>query len=188
MDSTPRAYRLKASNAAPPISTLIGTFPAIGLFAFVVHYRLLGWPFALLHEFVGRIDASLLRAILNFAGYQVAGFGTIVFRPSENFGIDIFAGCSSSFVAAAVIPGFVIAVLGLRGTFRKSDAAYLAGLLLITVGLNWLRLLGTGASQDGYRYWHDGNGASLLAAIYALLVLGAAYRATRDTVRGQVTR
>ena len=27
MDSTPRAYRLKASNAAPPISTLIGTFP-----------------------------------------------------------------------------------------------------------------------------------------------------------------
>jgi hypothetical protein len=26
-DSTPRAYRLKAGNACPPISTLIGTFP-----------------------------------------------------------------------------------------------------------------------------------------------------------------
>ena len=29
MDSTPRAYRLKASNAAPPISTSIGTSPLI---------------------------------------------------------------------------------------------------------------------------------------------------------------
>jgi hypothetical protein len=27
VDSTPRAYRLKASNAAPLISTLVGTFP-----------------------------------------------------------------------------------------------------------------------------------------------------------------
>jgi site-specific recombinase XerD len=29
VDSTPRAYRLKASNAAPPISTLIGTLPIV---------------------------------------------------------------------------------------------------------------------------------------------------------------
>jgi hypothetical protein len=28
VDSTPRAYRLKASNAAPPISTSPGTFPS----------------------------------------------------------------------------------------------------------------------------------------------------------------
>jgi hypothetical protein len=28
VESAPRAYRLKASNAAPPISTSIGTIPA----------------------------------------------------------------------------------------------------------------------------------------------------------------
>ena len=31
MDSTPRAYRLKASNAAPPISTFPGAIPLGGL-------------------------------------------------------------------------------------------------------------------------------------------------------------
>jgi hypothetical protein len=30
VDSTPRAYRLKASNAAPPISTFAGAIPAMG--------------------------------------------------------------------------------------------------------------------------------------------------------------
>jgi len=29
VDSTPRAYRLKASNAAPPISTFPGAIPSI---------------------------------------------------------------------------------------------------------------------------------------------------------------
>jgi hypothetical protein len=29
VDSTPRAYRLKASNAAPLISTSVGTFPIV---------------------------------------------------------------------------------------------------------------------------------------------------------------
>src|SRR5262249_48151096 len=31
VESAPRAYRLKASNAAPPISTSIGTIPTAGI-------------------------------------------------------------------------------------------------------------------------------------------------------------
>jgi len=31
VESSPRAYRLKAGNAAPPISTSIGTFPRIAI-------------------------------------------------------------------------------------------------------------------------------------------------------------
>jgi hypothetical protein len=49
VDSTPRAYWLKASNAAPLISTSVGTFPAnvyagiigIGLCGFVLDQALL---------------------------------------------------------------------------------------------------------------------------------------------------
>jgi hypothetical protein len=36
VDSTPRAYRLKASNAAPLISTLAGTFPQGMIFDAVI--------------------------------------------------------------------------------------------------------------------------------------------------------
>ncbi len=52
MDSTPRAYRLKASNAAPPISTLIGTFPT--------NVDVTGRPQS------GRIDLTQIGAIASF--------------------------------------------------------------------------------------------------------------------------
>jgi len=160
----------------------------IGLFAFVAQYLLDTGPFLWLHELVSRLDASVLRAVLNFAGYDVGGAGTFVAHPSENFAINIVTGCSSSHVVAIVAPGFIITVLGLRGSLRRSDLGYLAGLLAATVCLNWLRLLPTAISRAGYQFWHDGTGASMLAATYAVLVLGMGYWATRETKLGQAAQ
>src|ERR1700692_4853770 len=42
VDSTPRAYRLKASNAAPPISTFPGAIPLVRLGTTSSHQRFLG--------------------------------------------------------------------------------------------------------------------------------------------------
>jgi hypothetical protein len=48
VDSTPRAYRLKASNAAPPISTFPGTIPhrpelSLQRFVLVFYSKLESW-------------------------------------------------------------------------------------------------------------------------------------------------
>ena len=160
----------------------------IGLFAFVAQYLLNAGPFLWLHELVSRLDASVLRAVLNFVGYDVGGAGSFVVHPSESFAINIVTSCSSSHVAAIVAPGFIIAVLGLRGSLRKSDLGYLAGLLAATVCLNWLRLMPTALSRAGYQFWHNGTGASMLAAAYAVLVLGMAYWAVRGTTPRQAAQ
>ena len=52
VDSTPRAYRLKASNAAPPISTFAGAIPIFAeyeqdLCQVTLHHKLgqIGWGY-----------------------------------------------------------------------------------------------------------------------------------------------
>jgi hypothetical protein len=156
---------------------------AIGMFAFTAQYLLLAGPFIWLHAFVGGLDAAILRVILRALGYDVTGYGTFVIRASQNFAIDVQEGCSSSYIAAIAIPGFVITILGLRGWFRRADFGYATGLLAAVVLVNWLRLIPIALSHEGWLYWHEGEGSSIVAAIDALIIVGMAYWAIAQTRR-----
>ncbi len=161
---------------------------AIGLFAFISQYLLLAGPFIWLHTLVGRIDASVMRWVLQTAGYDITGYGTLVVRASQNFATDVQWGCSSSNVAAIAIPGFVITILGFRGWIRGSDLAYLAVLLAAVVLINWLRLIPIELSREGWLYWHEGNGSSIVAAINGLVIVGLGYLATVHSNPRRVSR
>jgi hypothetical protein len=155
---------------------------AIGMFAFTAQYLLQAGPFIWLHAFVGSLDAAVVRVLLRALGYDdVTGYGTFVIRTSQNFAIDVQEGCSSSYVAVVAIAGFAITVLGLRGGFRRADIGCAAGLLGVVVFINWLRLIPTALSHDGWLYWHEGQGSSIIAAVDALAIVGMAYLAIART-------
>jgi len=161
---------------------------AIGVFVFIAQYLLLGGPFLWVHDAVANADAWITRHLLNLAGFGVTGSGPFILRPGVNFGVDIVWGCTSSYVAAMVAPGFIIVVLALRRAWRQFDFAWLAGLLLVTYAMNIVRLLLTSVSPEGHRFWHDGDGAAVFAITYMLLVVGFGFWATRQSRRPQIAR
>ena len=91
-------------------------------------------------------------------------------------------------MAAPVGAAFVIAVLALRRGWRRSDAGWLAGLLLATFGVNLLRLALTSVSSELHRFWHDGDGTAAFAVGYMLLVAAFSLLATREQRRGAATQ
>jgi len=154
--------------------------PFVFAFAlFFAQYAFGYGPFIWLHSLVGQLDAGAVRVLLTAAGYAVGGSGSVVVAPARDFAVDVNYGCSSSFVIARVVPAFLIVVLGLRGALRAGDFAYLAVLAAITVCINLVRLMPVALSRAGYAFWHDGLGASMLSALYAVLILAAAAAAMR---------
>ena len=154
-------------------------FFAVGLFAFIGQYLLLTGPFIWLHDASALGDAWLTRHVMNLAGFGVIGAGTFIMRPAADFGVNVVWGCSSSYAAAAVAPGFVIVVLALRLGWRRTDIGWLALLLLATFGVNLVRLVLTSISRDEHRFWHDGAGSAVFAVGYMVLVGAFAAMATR---------
>lgn len=152
---------------------------AIAFALFFAQYLFSFGPFVWLHNLVANADAAALRGLLAAAGYDMAGAGTIVVHRSANFVVDVNTGCTSSYVLGLVVPGFLILVLGIRGAFRKTDAIFLAALIFLSVCVNLLRLMPIALSREGFLFWHEGFGVSLLAALYAGLIVSASYAATR---------
>ncbi len=101
----------------------------------------------------------------------------MVINQSTNFGIDIMEGCASTALAASTVPGFFISVLGLRGRFRATDAAFLALLLVSTFVLNWARLCPMVFSRENCEYWHNGDGTAVVSLALGLMVIGIAWLA-----------
>lgn len=156
---------------------------AIGLFAFIAQYLMLAGPFIWLHDASALGDAWLTRHVMNLAGFGVVGAGTFIMSPAADFGVNVVWGCTTSYAAAAVAPGFVIVVLALRRGWRRSDFGWLAGLLLATFGVNLVRLVLTSISREEHQFWHDGAGSAVFAVGYMVLVGAFAAMATRKQRR-----
>ncbi|WP_448956412.1 hypothetical protein [Labrys neptuniae] len=156
---------------------------AFALLAFVMQFVLLGWPFLALHNIVGLFDAGLVRAVLQMMGQGVSGDGTFILRPGDNIGFDVMWGCATSTTLVQNLAAYAIIAAGLGGALRHSDRAAFVIIIGATFAMNWLRLILICASREGYLIWHEGTGASFLAAFYAVLILGLAYYRARP---GQV--
>jgi len=152
---------------------------AIALCLFFSQYAFSAGPLIWLHTLVGTFDATMARELLKAAGLEVGGAGSLIIRPSQNFAVDVSYGCSTSYVVGLAVPGFLIMVLGLRRSFRAMDAAYLAALIFIILIFNWARLTVIAVGPAMYEFWHQGLGASLYSALDAVLILAAAFAATR---------
>ena len=152
---------------------------ALGLTLFLQQSNPLLGAFGALHNRVASFDGFVLRHALRLAGQDVTGVSSVVYNESANFGIDILSGCASSMPLIPVLTGFVLTVLALRRSLAARDLAFSAGLVLATFVVNWLRLAPAALSKGGYAYWHDGGGASIVAAAYAALAVGVGYGAAR---------
>jgi len=154
---------------------------AIAQAVFVLQFVVTGWPFLALHNLVGRLDASAVRLWLNILGQDAVGFGTYLFLPSKSLAFDVMWGCASSTTILPIALAFIVVTLGLRGRMLRADLAWLLAIGAIGLVLNWLRLILICWSADGYRFWHEGQGALVFAALDAFVALSAAYLATRRT-------
>jgi hypothetical protein len=152
---------------------------AICVTLFVFQYIFQSGPFLWLHESIGRVDAAVLRGLLAEAGYVANGFGPMVYLEGSTHGVNVMGACSSSHVVGTMTAGYLIIVAGLRGRFVADDASWLAGLLVTTICVNWLRLAPMVVSPQGHAFWHDGLGASIVSLVYAALVLAAVHVATK---------
>ena len=130
------------------------------------------------------MDATVLRSGLLEFGYSVGGFGPIIIGPDGKHGVNVMGACSSSQVIGTVGVGYLLIVLGRRGYLEGRDWTWLGLLLSATLVLNWFRLAPMALSPEGHAYWHDGDGAGLVALAYAAATIGVAMAATRDVDAG----
>ncbi|PRH89230.1 hypothetical protein C5L14_01145 [Labrys okinawensis] len=152
---------------------------SVALLAFTAQFVLLGWPFLVLHNVVGLLDAAIVRTALQTAGQDVSGHGTYILRPADAIGFDVMWGCASSTTLVQNLTAYAIIAVGLGGPLRRSDSTAFLLVTGATLALNWLRLVLICASKDGYLTWHEGTGANILAAFYAVLILVLAYYRAR---------
>lgn len=147
---------------------------ALGLSAFLIKYNPV--PAALnIHAVVAEWDAALLAAILADLGVPIIRQGTIIAQPAIGFGVDVQTGCATSSAVIAAVSGYVLMVLALRG--RLVWALLLDVTLLVTVVwlVNLARLTPMAISREGHAYWHEGEGAQIVAAAFMALALGAGW-------------
>lgn len=121
-------------------------------------------------------DAAVIKMLMRLFVSPTSGVGAIV-APDAGFAIDITGGCSSAIIAANALEGFLVLVLGLRGRFCRSDLAWAAALIASMHLLNWIRLFAMALSEDRYEFWHNGNGAALIAFMGGALTCLAAWKA-----------
>jgi hypothetical protein len=152
---------------------------AFALLAFIAQFVLLGWPFLVLHNVIGLLDATVVRTALQMAGQAVSGYGTYILRPADNIGFDVMWGCATSTTLVQNLTAYAIIATGFGGPLRRSDRKAFLLIIGTTFALNWLRLVLICASKEGYLVWHEGTGASFLAAVYAVLILALAYHRAR---------
>lgn len=159
---------------------------ALAQFLFVIQYIGQGWPFLALHNVVGALDASVIRSAAHLLGLDVSGYGTFIVRPSLKVAFDVMWGCATSTTLAMVVPGFLIAVLGLRRQFRWPDFFWLAALVCLTTMCNWARLMLIVRSLAAHAYWHEGDGSQLFAFFYAVLIVGFAFLSAPERTNARV--
>ena len=152
---------------------------SLAQFAFIGQFVLLGWPFLVLHNLVGWLDAIVVRAVLRVIGQDVGGYGTYIIHTSRNAGFDVMWGCATSTTLVQNIVAFGIIAGGIRGYLQRSDIGCFFFVIVGTFALNWLRLVLICSTKDGYLFWHEGQGAALLATAYAIFIIALAYRVTR---------
>jgi hypothetical protein len=160
-------------------------YPTIRLVAwaitlFVFQYLFLAGPFLWLHEAVGSMDAAVLRSAMTELGYPAVGFGPFVYLNGSTHGVNVMGACSSSNIVGTILAGYCIIVMGRRGRLVPDDVSWIVGLLIASLVINWLRLAPMALSKEGHQFWHDGLGGSLVATLFAVLVVIAAALATRD--------
>ena len=128
---------------------------AVVQFVFVAQYVALGWPFLLVHNAIGRLDAAMARRSLALLGQQVAGGGSYVLKPLQSLNFDVMWGCATTTTLAPVLAAFTIVALALRHRLERTDASAAALLIALTFALNWTRLVLICWSEAGYAFWHD---------------------------------
>jgi hypothetical protein len=140
-----------------------------------------GGPFLWLHEKMAYLDASIVGFILRGIGYSVSVDRTVLIAGGGEHGIDIWAGCATTFNLGLLIGSFAILVLA-RRRLRSSDGLWAMALVLAIAIVNWMRLSAMAFTWEWYEYWHAGSGATIVSLIEALLVLAIAKLATRSGV------
>lgn len=130
-----------------------------------------------IHQPVAALDAAMLHFFLVDNGYDIVRQGSVLIRPSADFGIDVTSGCATSSAVVIVGCGFLITTLCLRGRLVWSDGAWIVGLALLLFVLNQVRLAPMALGREGYDFWHEGFGAEIWSLIFASVALGAGWLA-----------
>ena len=129
--------------------------------------------FALLKEQIVTLDAGLAEVMLRVAGYEVERTINTV-STGSGFKISIIGECSAFNNLSLAILAALAAIIGVRGSLRRDDIIGILIVCVVLIAFNTVRLSVFASSHSAYEYWHEGEGAPVLAILQIVLTLGAA--------------
>jgi len=119
-------------------------------------------------------DAFLVRGFLFFGGADVSVNG-LTFANAQGHQVTLAGACSSfKNLSMGLLAGVAI-TMALRPRFVRRDVVAIAAVCAIMVLLNAARVGLLAASEASHLYWHDGDGAVILAMVQTALILALAF-------------
>lgn len=119
-------------------------------------------------------DAFLVRGFLMFSGAEVSVNG-LTFENGEGHRVTLVGACSSfKNLSMGLLAGVAI-TMALRTHFVRRDVVAIAAVCAIMALLNALRVVLLAANEASHLYWHDGNGAPILAMFQTALIVALAF-------------
>ena len=129
--------------------------------------------FALLKEQIIFFDTVFAEAMLRIAGYEVER--TInTLSAGSGFYISVVGACSAFNNLSFAVLACLSAIIGVRGSLRRSDIGGIALVCVLLILFNTVRLSVFASSSAAYQFWHNGEGAQVLGILQTVVTLGAA--------------
>jgi hypothetical protein len=125
-------------------------------------------------------DAQAAHLLLLMGGYPALVQGTLVRLADASHAVRIAAACDTIRPLVPVVLAYNLFVLSSGARLHRRYFLGFASLVVLVICENWLRLSLMTLSYEDYRFWHDGQGASMIAMANALLPFAVAGLVSRS--------
>ena len=128
------------------------------------------------------VDSAALRLAYSALRPDIVADGAL-FKAAGNFGILIVGACSVFSSASVAVLATVALIQNKRAGFKWRDLAATVLVLLAMLFISTARLVIYGWSSESFRYWHNGDGVSIIEQTQILLMGGIAFVCANWAVR-----
>ena len=142
---------------------------------FALSVNLLWAPilFAILKEPIVLADTILTQGLLTSAGYEVERQVNAI-SVGNDFYITVIGACSVFNNISLGVLATVSLIVCFGGTPIRRDFLGAALICMLLILLNTIRLAVFASSSTAYHFWHNGDGAIILAATQTVIIFGVA--------------
>ena len=129
-------------------------------------------------------DAAVVKIVLWAASSDINVVDTTFYSPGDHV-ISLVGACSSFNNVSLAMLAYVSITMLVRTYWNRSDLIWMAGLCILMIAFNAVRLSILARDFESYLYWHDLAGKQYLALAQTFAVVAVAYVGARKGVLNQ---